>query len=113
MTWKNVIKRQRPDYPDLDGDGDTDEPMVDALETVEQVESVAKIGRIPNKNSRIVREGESTEDSVRDKLLRAIPKNYSVKKLARDVAHVLKNEYGEHNYDGFMKVFHEELDWGN
>ena len=42
MTWKNVLKGQRPDYPDLDGDGDTDEPMVDALATVEQVESVKK-----------------------------------------------------------------------
>ena len=42
MTWKNILKGQRPDYPDLDGDGDTDEPMVDALKTVEQVESVKK-----------------------------------------------------------------------
>tara|TARA_R100000656_G_scaffold113905_1_gene86246 strand:- start:15 stop:473 length:459 start_codon:yes stop_codon:yes gene_type:complete len=42
MTWKNILKNQRPDYPDLDGDGDTDEPMVDALKTVEQVESVKK-----------------------------------------------------------------------
>ena len=42
MSWENTIKGQRPDYPDLDGDGDTDEPMVDALETVEQVESVKK-----------------------------------------------------------------------
>jgi|19_taG_2_1085344.scaffolds.fasta_scaffold12012_6 hypothetical protein len=40
MTWKNVLKDQRPDYPDLDGD--TEEPMVDALETVEQVKSVKK-----------------------------------------------------------------------
>ena len=42
MTWKNILKNQRPDYPDLDGDGDTEEPMVDALETVEQVESAKK-----------------------------------------------------------------------
>ena len=43
MTWKEILKTQRPDYPDLDGDGDTEEPMVDALETVEQVESVKKV----------------------------------------------------------------------
>tara|TARA_R110000824_G_C14880252_1_gene643278 strand:- start:24 stop:392 length:369 start_codon:yes stop_codon:yes gene_type:complete len=42
MSWQDIIKGQRPDYPDLDGDGDTEEPMVDALETVEQVESVKK-----------------------------------------------------------------------
>ena len=47
MTWKDVIKNRKPDYPDLDGDGDTEEPMVDALKTVEQVESVKKIGLIP------------------------------------------------------------------
>tara|TARA_R100001594_G_C4002600_1_gene255127 strand:- start:757 stop:891 length:135 start_codon:yes stop_codon:yes gene_type:complete len=40
MSWKKILKKQKPDYPDLDGDGDTEEPMVDALETVEQVESV-------------------------------------------------------------------------
>jgi len=42
MSWKKILKNQRPDYPDVDGDGDTTEPMVDALETVEQVESVGK-----------------------------------------------------------------------
>ena len=42
MNWKNILKGARPDYPDLDGDGDTEEPMVDALETVEQVESAKK-----------------------------------------------------------------------
>tara|TARA_R100001244_G_C5113723_1_gene121770 strand:- start:79 stop:387 length:309 start_codon:yes stop_codon:yes gene_type:complete len=43
MNWKNILKGQRPDYPDIDGDGDTEEPMKDALETVEQVESVKKL----------------------------------------------------------------------
>ena len=42
MSWEDTLKGQKPDYPDLDGDGDTEEPMVDALETVEQVESVEK-----------------------------------------------------------------------
>jgi hypothetical protein len=40
--WKDVIKNGKPDYLDFDGDGDTEEPMVDALKTVEQVESVKK-----------------------------------------------------------------------
>lgn len=42
MSWKQILKNQRPDYPDLDGDGDEEEPMIDALETVEQVESAKK-----------------------------------------------------------------------
>ena len=23
MSWKKILKKQKPDYPDLDGDGDT------------------------------------------------------------------------------------------
>ena len=41
MSWKNILK-QRPDYPDLDGDGNKEEPMVDALRTIEEVESAKK-----------------------------------------------------------------------
>ena len=42
MSWEDILKNQRPDYPDTDGDGNTEEPMVDALQTVEEVESVEK-----------------------------------------------------------------------
>ena len=41
MSWKDILK-QKPDYPDLDGDGDKEEPMVDALKTIEEVESTKK-----------------------------------------------------------------------
>tara|TARA_R110000751_G_scaffold190459_1_gene296245 strand:- start:689 stop:934 length:246 start_codon:yes stop_codon:yes gene_type:complete len=46
MSWEDILKNQRPDYPDTDGDGNTEEPMVDALQTVEEVESVKKIGKV-------------------------------------------------------------------
>ena len=42
MNWKNILKDRKPDYFDADGDGDTEEDMVDALKTVEQVDSVKK-----------------------------------------------------------------------
>ena len=44
----DVVKRQRPDYPDIDGDGDTDEPMVDAIKTVKEVKErdAAKKGEV-------------------------------------------------------------------
>ena len=42
MEWKEILKAQKPDYLDFDKDGDTEEPMVDALKTVEEVESVEK-----------------------------------------------------------------------
>jgi hypothetical protein len=41
MSWKKILK-QKPDYPDLDGDGDKEEPMVNALKTIEEVESTKK-----------------------------------------------------------------------
>tara|TARA_R110000744_G_scaffold349903_1_gene455554 strand:+ start:85 stop:348 length:264 start_codon:yes stop_codon:yes gene_type:complete len=41
MSWKKILK-QKPDYPDLDGDGDKEEPMVNALRTIEEVESTKK-----------------------------------------------------------------------
>ena len=41
MSWKNILK-QKPDYPDLDGDGDKEEPMIAALKTIEEVESTKK-----------------------------------------------------------------------
>ena len=48
MTWKNILKDRKPDYFDADGDGDTEEDMVDALKTVEQVDSVKKKETILN-----------------------------------------------------------------
>ena len=30
MSWQNTLKNQRPDYPDLDGDGNKKEPMSEA-----------------------------------------------------------------------------------
>ena len=41
MSWEDILK-QKPDYPDLDGDGDKEEPMVNALKTIEEVESTKK-----------------------------------------------------------------------
>ena len=48
MSWRDIVKNQKPDYLDFDGDGDREEPMVDALETVEQVESTKKGFEVTN-----------------------------------------------------------------
>ena len=59
MSWKDMIRKNcgcgktpcetygnvekgKPDYPDLDGDGDREESMMDALKTIEEVESTKK-----------------------------------------------------------------------
>lgn len=31
MSWKDIVKARKPDYLDFDGDGDKEEPMVEAL----------------------------------------------------------------------------------
>ena len=35
MSWKEILKNKKPDYLDFDKDGDTEEPMTEALESVE------------------------------------------------------------------------------
>ena len=52
MSWRDIVKNQKPDYLDFDGDGDREEPMVDALETVEQVESTKKAEPITVESSK-------------------------------------------------------------
>lgn len=41
MEWKEILKAQKPDYLDFDKDGDTEEPMVDALKD--------KVDKSPNR----------------------------------------------------------------
>jgi len=31
MSWKDIVKARKPDYLDFDGDGNKEEPMVEAL----------------------------------------------------------------------------------
>ena len=41
MEWKEILKAKKPDYLDFDKDGDTEEPMVDALKD--------KVDKSPNR----------------------------------------------------------------
>jgi len=36
MTWKNILKGKKPDYLDFDKDGDTEEPMTEALDSAKK-----------------------------------------------------------------------------
>ena len=36
MTWKDILKAKKPDFIDLDGDGNTTEPMSEAAKDVEK-----------------------------------------------------------------------------
>jgi len=36
MSWKEILKNSKPDYLDFDKDGDTEEPMTEALESAKK-----------------------------------------------------------------------------
>lgn len=36
MSWRDIIKAQKPDYLDFDKDGDKEEPMTEALESAKK-----------------------------------------------------------------------------
>jgi hypothetical protein len=38
-----------------------------------------------------------------------IPENYNVKDLAKDIAKILADDYGSHNYDTFINELKSEL----
>ena len=42
-------------------------------------------------------------EAVYDKILKAVPDSYSYKKLAADIARMIKDEYGSHNIKPFIK----------
>ena len=51
-------------------------------------------------------------DKLSKEILKSIEKiddSMSYKDFALAVAKILKDEYGQHNYDGFMEVLHKEL----
>ena len=38
MSWRDIVKAKKPDYLDFDKDGDTEEPMTQALKDREKVD---------------------------------------------------------------------------
>ena len=38
MSWRDIVKAQKPDYLDFDKDGDTEEPMTQALKDRDKVD---------------------------------------------------------------------------
>ena len=53
-------------------------------------------------------EGVSGE-SVRSKLKAAIPEDYNIRNLAKDIAAIIKDDYGTHNTQLFLDTFNEQF----
>ena len=53
-------------------------------------------------------EGVSGE-SVRSKLKAAIPEDYDIRNLAKDIAAIIKDDYGTHNTQLFLDTFNEQF----
>ena len=50
--------------------------------------------------------GISTDPTLYDRLTAAVGEDTTVDDFALTVAEVLKEQYGSHNYEGFMEVLH-------
>lgn len=61
------------------------------------------------KNQYLTEVGEKLPSSVARAILKSIPENYSYKNLAEDIAYVLNDGFGSHNFGPFMDVLHAEL----
>tara|TARA_B100000497_G_C7662929_1_gene399422 strand:- start:1578 stop:1772 length:195 start_codon:yes stop_codon:yes gene_type:complete len=46
---------------------------------------------------------EQLTEGVKENMLKAIPDSYNYDKLAKDVADIIKEEYGSHNIKPFIK----------
>lgn len=46
---------------------------------------------------------EQLSEGVKENILKAIPDSYNYDKLAKDVADIIKEEYGSHNVKPFIK----------
>ncbi len=46
---------------------------------------------------------ELLNEGVKENMLKAIPDSYNYDKLAKDVADIIKEEYGSHNVKPFIK----------
>jgi len=77
MTWKDILKTQKPDYLDFDKDGDTEEPMVEAIKDRDSIDKsptrkhytkdgkewTGKTHKMPN--GKLMSEDPHSEKSVR------------------------------------------------
>jgi len=61
------------------------------------------------KHQYLTEAGEKLPSSVARAILKSIPESYSYKDLAKDIAYILSNDYGSHNFKPFMDILHAEL----
>jgi len=53
--------------------------------------------------------GEQLTEDVQSKMIKAIPVGYSHKKLAKDVAGIIHDEFGSHNVKSFLSELKNAL----
>lgn len=62
-----------------------------------------------NKQRYLAEAGEKLPSSVARAILKSIPENYSYKNLAEDIAYVLNDGFGSHNFGPFVDALQAEL----
>ena len=90
MSWRDIVKAKKPDYLDFDKDGDTEEPMTQALKDRDKVDKspnrthytkdgeewTGKTHKMPN--GKLMTEDPHNKKSVRLYHKEELPKRRSV-----------------------------------
>ena len=91
-------KKQRPDYPDIDGDGDTEEPMVKAAKDKEKAEANESFDSLVKKVDKAKgytkKEAEKVAGAIAAKKMKGAGKGPTAKQKARMAETILKELRG-------------------
>lgn len=87
-------KKQRPDYPDIDGDGDTEEPMVKAAKDKEKAEANESfdslVKKVDKSKGYTKKEAEKVAGSIAAKKMKGAGKGPTAKQKKRMAETILK-----------------------
>ncbi len=99
-------KKQRPDYPDIDGDGDTEEPMVKAAKDKEKAEANESFDSLVKKVDKAKgytkKEAEKVAGAIAAKKMKGAGKGPTAKQKARMAETILKELRG--NLAGISEI---------
>ena len=93
-----ISEKQRPDYPDIDGDGDTEEPMVKAAKDKEKAEANESFDSLVKKVDKAKgytkKEAEKVAGAIAAKKMKGAGKGPTAKQKARMAEQILKELRG-------------------
>ena len=83
--------------------------IIEMLSPEEAEETANALGRAADEAERIQKALGENEDNTQPPITITIPEDMHYADFAKEIAKVLINEYGQHNFEPFMEVLHKEL----